>query len=84
MVLTFEHADDAASFLTIICWKVAMCTGPQVELTAHMHGVEWSAKVFWQAAGQHCSKFAPSGLLNAADGLFISEQRGVVNMLFFF
>ncbi len=46
MVLTFKHADDAASFLTI-CWNVAMCTGLQVKLTAHMHGIEWSAKVFW-------------------------------------
>jgi hypothetical protein len=77
IVATFEPA------LTIL-WNVATCTAPQHELTAHLHTIEWSAKVFYQAAGEFCSEFAPSGLIDAAHGLFIALQRGTVNMLYFF
>ena len=83
VVLTFEHSADLATFLTIL-WNVATCTVPHTELTAHLHSIEWSVKVFFQAAGPHCSEFAPSGLIDAANGLFIAEQRGTVNMLIFF
>jgi hypothetical protein len=83
LVATFENAADLAAFLTIM-WNVAACTAPQHELTAHLHSIEWSVKVFYQAAGPHCSEFAPSGLTDAAHGLFIALQRGTVNMLFFF
>jgi hypothetical protein len=83
VVCTFEHAADLAIFLTIL-WNVATCTAPHTELTAHLHTIEWSAKVFYQAAGEFCSEFAPSGLIDAANGLFIAEQRGTVNMIIFF
>jgi hypothetical protein len=51
IVATFKHAADLATFLTIL-WNVATCTAPQHELTAHLHTIEWSAKVFYQAAGE--------------------------------
>jgi hypothetical protein len=83
VVCTFENAADAALFLTVL-WNVATCSAPHTELTAHFHSIEWSVKVFYQAAGQFCSEFAPSGLIDAANGLFIAEQRGTVNMIIFF
>jgi hypothetical protein len=84
LVLTLQHPADLATFLTIL-WNVATCTAPQQhESTAHLHSIEWSAKVFYQAAGDLCSEFAPSGLTDAAHGLFIALQRGTVNMLYFF
>ena len=83
VVATFESAADVALFLTIL-WNVATCTAPHTELTAHLHNIEWSVKVYYQAAGQFCSEFAQSGLIDAANGLFIAEQRGTVNMLIFF
>lgn len=83
IVATFEHAADLATCLTML-WNVATCTAPQHELTAHIHSIEWSVKVFYQAAGEFCSELAPSGLIDAANGLFIAEQRGTVNMVIFF
>eukprot|EP00900_Chrysochromulina_parva_P000923 jgi/Chrpa1/10831/Chrysochromulina_OHIO_Genome00017387-RA len=83
VVLTFANATDLAMLLTVF-WNVAACTAPHTELTAHLHSIECEAKVFYQAAGQLCSEFAPSGLIDAANGLFIAEQRGTVNMIIFF
>ena len=82
VIATFEHADDAAHILASM-WNIAMVTAPENELTAHFHHIELSCKVYYEAAGEHSSEFAESGLVDVKHGLFLAVQRGSVNMLFF-
>lgn len=83
VIATFEHADDAAHILASM-WNIAMVTAPENELTAHFHHIELSCKVYYEAAGEHSSEFAESGLVDVKHGLFLAVQRGSVNMLFFY